>query len=229
MKIENQEIATQVMFKLNKVDNDFTQKELDNITELFLDYNSLQETSFNLRHLTLFTNIKDLTFINFNFSNYDLNVLNKIKTLQSLTFDRCHFKEASILKDFKLISLSLINCNINNYDFIYKMKSLKMLSIVKGSILLNNLNKLNKLEFLQLSASNIEDVKSKLKIKSLKNLYINNTPIIDLSNIQYIKNLNILSLSQNQFDANKLLLEPLMKNGLTIKNEGMVNFEVGGE
>ena len=46
IKIENENLANYVMFKLDKLDNEFTEQELNQITEVVLDYNESRESSF---------------------------------------------------------------------------------------------------------------------------------------------------------------------------------------
>ena len=44
--IENENLANYIMFKLNKIDNGFTEEELNKITEVVIDYNNENESSF---------------------------------------------------------------------------------------------------------------------------------------------------------------------------------------
>ena len=106
IKIENKNLANYIMFKLDKVDNSFTEQELNTITEVVIDYNNETDSSFLfLEELSKLKNIKYITLRNgyiFN-DNYNLIILwvNFIYCVMDMLLIKhmqiiiCHFLEAS--------------------------------------------------------------------------------------------------------------------------------------
>lgn len=231
MKIDCKVLANYIMFKLDKLENNFTQDELNLIEEITIDYNEIREEEqyFDFKNISLFSNIKSLELINFYIDKNDLEILLNMNKLTNITFEKCEFENADLISGLKIVSLSLINCNINNYHFIYIMKNLEELSIINGSIIIDGINKLNNLKYLQLSYSKILDKHKYLLLKKLKELYIDNTNIVNLNFLQYLEELERLSISKKQFVNNKKLLEELNKKKVLIKNENMVDFNFNGD
>ena len=75
IKIENENLANYVMFKLDKLDNEFTEQELNQITEVVLDYNESRESSFIfIKELEKLKNLKSITIRNGYIYNNDYNI-----------------------------------------------------------------------------------------------------------------------------------------------------------
>lgn len=231
MKIDCKVLANYIMFKLDNLDNNFTQEELNLIDEITIDYNQIREEDefFDFKIISFFPNLKNLELINFYIDKNNLEILLNMNNLSSVTFEKCDFENADLIAGLKVTSLSLVNCNINNYHFIYIMKNLEELSIINGSIIIDGINKLNNLKYLQLSYSEILDKHKYLLLKKLKELYIDNTNIVNLNFLLYLEELERLSISKNQFVNNKNLLEELNKKKVLIKNENMVDFNLDGD
>ena len=61
INIENENLANYIMFKLDKVENGFTEQELNQIFEVVIDYNNEIDSSFVfLEELTKLKSIKVL-------------------------------------------------------------------------------------------------------------------------------------------------------------------------
>ena len=57
--IENENLANYIMFKLDKVDNGFTEQELNRIADVVIDYNNETDSSFVfLEELSKLKNLK---------------------------------------------------------------------------------------------------------------------------------------------------------------------------
>lgn len=229
MKIEiiDEILSNYLMFKLDKDTNSFTEDELSSIDELFLDCHKIKD--FKLRDLLLFPNIKKLTLRNYHIKTRDFPVLLELKKLKELVFDNCIIENPNIISGLNITKLSLINCNIHDYSFVYVIDQLKELTIINGNIDISKLNKLEKLRYLQISDSNIIDSNIKLNGLNIEKLYIDNTNIIDLSFLNRFYSLKILSIDENQYNSNKELIDNLIADNVSVLLDGLTSIEEGGE
>lgn len=223
--LKNKRLADYVMFKLDKIDNEFNQEELDKIIEVVINLNEVDDRSILFKELSYFRNLKELSFYDGIIFNNDFEYLLNMNKLNSITLVKCDIENADLLATLKLNSLSLVNCKINNYDFIYLMQELVNLSIVSGSINIEKLNRLSKLRILEISYSNISGDILKIDLKTIEELYIDNTNITDLYFVSKLNKLNTLSVDDMQILENKYLIMELIKRDISVLNENMV--EVG--
>lgn len=222
--IKNENIANYVMFVLDKLDNEFTEEELNTITEITIDYEEILENNSILKELLLFRNLNTLNLRNAFIYNDDYNYLLNLEKLNNLYLDRCKFENADLIASLKLKSLSLINCEINNYLFVNLLTELEELTIINGEVNIDNINKLTKLNYLQLSYSNILGNELVIKLDNLKELYVDNTNIRNLTFTNNLLNLNRLSIDEFQYKYNNQFIKQLRNRNISIYNENMVEF-----
>ena len=222
--IKNENIANYVMFVLDKLDNEFTEEELNTITEITIDYEEILENNSILKELLLFRNLNTLNLRNAFIYNDDYNYLLNLEKLNNLYLDRCKFENADLIASLKLKSLSLINCEINNYLFVNLLTELEELTIINGEVDIDNINKLTKLNYLQLSYSNILGNELVIKLDNLKELYVDNTNIRNLTFTNNLINLNRLSIDEFQYKYNNEFIKQLRNRNISIYNENMVEF-----
>ena len=222
--IKNENIANYVMFVLDKLDNEFTEEELNTITEITIDYEDILENNSILKELLLFRNLNTLNLRNAFIYNDDYNYLLNLEKLNNLYLDRCKFENADLIASLKLKSLSLINCEINNYLFVNLLTELEELTIINGEVDIDNINKLTKLNYLQLSYSNILGNELIIKLDNLKELYVDNTNIRNLTFTNDLLNLNRLSIDEFQYKYNNQFIKQLRNRNISIYNENMVEF-----
>ena len=222
--IKNENIANYVMFILDKLDNEFTEEELNTITEITIEYEEILENNSILKELLLFRNLNTLNLRNAFIYNDDYNYLLNLEKLNNLYLDRCKFENADLIASLKLKSLSLINCEINNYLFVNLLTELEELTIINGEVDIDNINKLTKLNYLQLSYSNILGNELIIKLDNLKELYVDNTNIRNLTFTNNLLNLNRLSIDEFQYKYNIELIKQLRNRNISIYNENMVEF-----
>ena len=227
INIENENLANYIMFKLDKVDNGFTEEELNEITEVVIDYNNETDSSFAfLEELSNLKNLKTITLRNGYIFNDNYNIFLNLNNLSEFVFENCEFENADLIASLKLKSLSLINCKIESYSFVNVLENLEELSIINGSIEIEKLNMLNHLKYLQISYSNITD-STELNINTLEELYIDNTNITNFNFSNNLLNLKRISIDEKQYINNKELFNNLIKRNILVFNENMVEF--GGE
>ena len=124
--------------------------------------------------------------------------------------------------------LSLVDCPIQNYSFLKLFKNLEQLILINATIEFEILNCLHLLNYLQLSYSTIVDQNHFLHLEKLKFLYIDHTNISNLSCIQGLFQLKVISIDKNQYQYNKKLIESLLKKNIRILNEGILEFKMRG-
>lgn len=227
IKIDNENLANYVMFKLNKSGNKFTQEELNEIFEIVIDYRDEDDSSFVfLEELRKFNNLKSIT-LRYGFIHDDnYNIFSCLKNLSEIVFDNCKFEDADLIASLNINALSLINCDIRSYDFIDSFDDLRELTIVSGNVKFSKINNLNKLRYLQLSYSNIINLfdNSILNIDSIEELYIDNTNINDFSFLNNMSKLKKVSIDAKQYENNKKIFNNLIKKNILVYNENMVLF-----
>jgi len=225
--IKNENLANYIMFKLDKIDNGFTEQELNQITDVVIDYNEESESSFAfLEELMKLKNLKTITLRNGYIFNDNYNIFLNLKSLSEFVFESCEFENADLIASLKIRALSLINCKIESYTFVYLLTSLEELTIINGEIEIEKINMLNNLRYLQLSYSNIID-NVDLNIRELEELYIDNTNINNFIFFRNLLNLKRISIDERQYNENKNTFDSLIKNNILVLNENMVEF--GGE
>ena len=222
--IDNENLANYIMFKLDKVDNGFTEQELNEITEVVIDYDKEIDNSFIfLEELRKLKKIKSITLRNGYVFNDNYTIFLNLNNLSEFVFENCEFENADLIASLKLKSLSLINCKIESYLFVNVLENLEELTIINGSIEIEKLNMLQHLKFLQISYSNITD-NTELNINTLEELYIDNTNINNFKFLNSLLNLKRISIDENQYNKNKVLFNNLIKSNILVLNENMVEF-----
>lgn len=219
MRIESFNLSNYIMFKLNKIDNEFSEEELNKIVEVIIS------SEDSLDDVILFNNLYDLTICDKFIENNFFKKLFNLKKLKSINFIRCEFENADLISSLNLNNLDLVDCNINNYKFIYIMSDLISLTVINGEIDFDLINRLKLLKYLNVSYSNISNDKAYLKLKDLEQLYINNTSINNFSYLINLINLKLLSVDEKQYKNNLDIINKLKERNVDILSEGILSFE----
>ena len=104
------------------------------------------------------------------------------------------------------------------------MLSIERLTIVGGIVDASNLSSLNKIEYLRLSHSRVDNIEM-FSSNTLKYLFIDNTNIQDISFIRNYPNLELLSLSDNQELYNQEIIKEISKS-IRIIRDSVIEMEV---
>ena len=219
MRIESFNLSNYIMFKLNKIDNEFNEEELNKIDEVIIS------SEDSLDDVSLFNNLSDLTICDKFIENNFFKILFNLKNLKSINFTRCEFENADLISSLNVSNLDLVDCNINNYKFIYIMSDLVSLTVVNGKIDFDLINKLKLLKYLNVSYSDISNDRAYLKLNDLEKLYINNTSISNFSYLINLINLKLLSVDENQYKNNLDIINKLKERKVDILSEGILSFE----
>lgn len=219
MRIESFNLSNYIMFKLNKIDNEFNEEELNKIDEVIIS------SEDSLYDASLFNNLSDLTICDKFIENSFFKILFNLKNLKSINFTRCEFENADLISSLNVSNLDLVDCNINNYKFIYIMSDLVSLTVVNGEIDFDLINRLKLLKYLNVSYSDISNDRAYLKLNDLEKLYINNTSISNFSYLINLINLKLLSVDEKQYKNNLDIINKLKKRNVDILSEGILSFE----
>ena len=219
MRIESFNLSNYIMFKLNKIDNEFNEEELNKIDEVIIS------SEDSLADASLFNNLSDLTICDKFIENSFFKILFNLKNLKSINFTRCEFENADLISSLNISNLDLVNCNINNYKFIYIMSDLVSLTVVNGEIDFDLINRLKLLKYLNVSYSDISNDRAYLKLNDLEKLYINNTSISNFSYLINLINLKFLSVDEKQYKNNLDVINKLKERNVDILSEGILSFE----
>lgn len=224
--IENENLADYIMFSLDKIDNGFTEEELDKITEVLLDFESEKEKSITfLEDFSKLKNLKSITLRNGHIFNKIYNIFLNLRKLDELVFENCRFENPNLIASLELKSLSFYNCRIESYLFINLIKTLEELTIIKGKISIDNINLLKNLKYLRLSSSTILD-NGDLNINNIKELYVDDTNLDNFSFLTNLSNLKKLIIDEKQYINNKKLFSKLSNNNLLILNNNDIRFNI---
>ena len=126
--------------------------------------------------------------------------------------------------DLKVKEVGFINCGIVDYSFVYEMSDLESLSIVNGLVSISGVNKLKKLEYLQLSYSVMMDIET-FDLPFLKELHIDNTNFMDTSNLENLTNLQRIGISEEQYIEGKKFYKELIQKGVLVLNQNLLEFD----
>ena len=152
--------------------------KLPNLIKLICDFNP----NINLR-LHRHENLKFLDCSN--------NNLSSVPIYFKLTNLICSNNNISFLSGYQ--DLQILDCSNNNIIYIEAFKNLTYLDCSNNN--LEELNEYPKLGILSCSYNRLKE----LKAYPLTQLYCNNNLLTKLDNLEAYKNLNILSISRNQF------------------------------
>ena len=228
IKIDNTDLANYIMFKLDKEDNSFSVEELGEIDEIIINPINIngEYEKINLEVIKYFSNLKRILFKNLTINENIITDLVSIKSLESIYFEKCEFENVNMLIVLKTKEIGFINCEIVDYSFVYEMKNLQSLAIVNGLVSISGVNNLKKLEYLQLSYSSMIDIET-FNLPFLKELHIDNTNLMDTSNLENLIKLQRIGISEEQYVEGEKFYKNLIQKGVLVLNQNLLEFNEG--
>lgn len=210
IEINSRQLNNYLTYKLDKLEEQYTEEELKQVDELVIE----NDMNLDLSVLKYFENLKTLEIRNLEINDNTLNIILSLNSLTNLRFQLCEIENISKIKDLNLTSLHLDCCKIKNYEFIYELINLQELTLTGVEIDINKLNNLTNLKYLNISHSTCtNDI---LDIQNLEHLYIDNSNIKDINFTENLANLKELSLSNEQYEDKKELIERLKQKEVEI-------------
>lgn len=211
IKIESRSLNNYLTYKLDKLEEVYTEEELSTVDELVID----NDENLDITVLKYFINLETLEIRNMTIDNDTLNIILSLKKLKDLKFQLCEIENPNLLKEIKLLGLHLDCSKIDDYSFVYEMTELESLTLTGLSNLdIDKLNKLINLKYLNISHTQCTD--DVLNIESLEELYIDSSSIKDINFTLNLPNLKTLSLSKEQYENKKEIINKLKSKNIEI-------------
>lgn len=215
MKFNSKQLNDYIMFKLDKLEDEYTIEELNQIEELVI------EDTLDINSLIFFNNLKNLEFRNIEIEHDTIDILLKLDNLKDIKFQLCTFKTIDNLNILKVKGFHLDCCKITDYSFIYEMLELNELTLTGlDNLNISKINKLTKLRYLNISHSKC--INEPINIYNLEELYIDNSSIKDIFFTKELPNLKVLSLSKEQYEDKNDLINELKQKNIEILDYGIM-------
>ena len=211
---------------LDQSDNAFDEEDLLSVEELVLSSRNLAD-EFNfvdIYELRYFPNLRVLKVSNMDITEAYLDFLIEFKMLKELTFESCNFDKCEKIKYLRVEKLSMIDCDVDDESFVYEMKNLRSLDIVKGFLNFEKLNKLQGLKKLNISSSTIV-CGDELNLNNLEEMLLDFSNITDLKFMLDLDGLKKLSASREQLANNQKTIAELFDRGVDIFENNMVKLQ----
>ena len=211
IEIKSRSLNNYLTYKLDKLEEIYTEEELATVDELVID----SDENLDITVLKYFKNLKELEIRNLMISNDTLDIILSLNNLKDLKFQLCDIENVDRLKGLNLKGLHLDCCEMEDFSFVYEMINLESLTLTgEVNIEINKLNNLINLKYLNISHTICtNDV---LNIEKLEELYIDNSNINDISFALNLNNLKVLSLSKEQYENKKELINELKSRNIEI-------------
>lgn len=211
IKFNSEQLTNYIGFKLDVLDNEFTQEQLNSLKELVIDY----EYGLDLDILKYFNNLESLEIRNFEINKETLNIILSMNNLKDLSFQLCIFNTTENMNMLNLKELHLDCCNIEDYSFIFDMINLERLTLAGlKNLNIYELNKLINLKYLNISHTTCSN--DVINITNLEELYIDGSSIRNIDFVLDLSNLKKLSLSKEQYENKNDIIEKIKNRDIEI-------------
>ena len=211
IKFNSEQLTNYIGFKLDVLENEFTEEQLNSLKELVIDY----EYNLELDVLKYFSGLETLEIRNFNIDENTINSILSMKNLSNLSFQLCTFETTNNLDKLNLKELHLDCCKMNDYSFVFSMQNLERLTLSgQENLDILKVNTLVNLKYLNISHTKCSN--DVLNLKSLEELFIDGSNIMNLNFVFELPNLKVLSLSQEQYDGKEDIIEKIKNRNIEI-------------
>lgn len=126
-------------------------------------------------------------------------MLLNLKKLNGLVLEDCEIENTNVLGILNLKSISIINCQVKDYEFLRLFKNLEELTLISEIVSITLINKLVNLKYLQLSYSNLLDTDD-IVLNNIEEVYLDNTNITDLNFLKNMPKLKRVSIDERQHE-----------------------------
>lgn len=197
IELKSNELKTDVYLKLNKDENtplydeDLNEIEVVHLNALdFLD----EPTDVEICDLVFFKNLKNCYLSNMYIKDEDLEILNSIKSLESLQLNNCSFSNNKKM-NLNLLSLIVNKCKDIKFKIFDNLVALESVRIVNcDNVELSGISKLSNLKKLYLQNLKLDQIDEIKDLKKLEYLNLNGSKIKNLINL----NNNKLKVEHNE-------------------------------
>ena len=225
MKIRNKNLALYLDFKLNKIGDEFTVSELEELKEFSLnqlnDFGEYEEVDLEI--LDYVPNVETLVLRNFKITDELLEKIKNIKNLKSISFERCSIDDFNKIGNLNVEFLSITGNPDLRTDFLKDSKKYKGLVLNDSDLIdIANLKDMSDLEFLHVSHSNIDNPEMIKNFNGLKSLYINDTDIDDISFLENMENLLTVGIDRDLYMFSGPVTNKLESKGTMFFDNGYI-------
>jgi Leucine-rich repeat (LRR) protein len=134
----------------------------------------------------------------------NLHGIKYLKNLKTITFANCSIDDFSEIKELQsIVSLKILNSKFTSIDFICDLISLEYLYLDNNKALINTakLKKLSNIKELYLLNSQISDISSIEYLTNIETLWVYNNQIKDISMLEKLVNLENLNARNNNIKS----------------------------
>ena len=224
MQIKNKDLAIFLFFKLNKIGNEFSKNELATLKELTLNQLDIQGMvkDVDIEILDHTENLESITFKNFSITDEIIDKLKKIKSLKTVTFEKCIISNFDRIGELDLDYLCITNNRFIRTDFL-KGKSYLGLVLTDSDLLdINNIQHMTSLSFLNVSNSHIENPNLIGNLQGLSIVHIENSDIKDISFLESLPNLRTVGIDKEKYDNNLDTIVKLKEKEVDLLEQGYI-------
>lgn len=192
MNINSKDIKRYVYLKLGKRETEeIKEEELNKITFLNLNYKNFKDeiNEYDFNDLKQFNNLKELTLNGFEITDEMIENINSISNLEILVINHSAFNTSKeITNDLKTLVITYTNANdLKNFKMYETLENLKMIS-----------------------CENV-DINELISFKSLKEISINSSNIINAETLNNFELLDSLNIDGSKIDTENLIIRKDVK------------------
>ena len=180
VELKSKELTEYVYLTLNKdrstplYDDDL--EHIKDVTLNAIDFLD-EPTDATIYDLIFFKNLKSCMIVNMTISENEIDLLNKMKSIESIQFTKCNLPKGKKL-NMNASYVIIDECNDFNVDILSDMSSVNRLRIVDcENINLSGIEKMSSIVDLYMQGLNINDIDFVTNLSSLEYLNLNGTKV----------------------------------------------------
>ena len=200
VELKSKELTEYVYLTLNKdrstplYDDDIEQ--IKDVTLNAIDFLD-EPTDATIYDLIFFKNLKSCMIVNMTITENEIDLLNKMKSIESIQFTKCNLPKGKKL-NMNASYVIIDECNDFNVDILSDMSSVNRLRIVDcENINLSGIEKMSSIVDLYMQSLNINDINFVTSLSSLEYLNLNGTKVKESTKVLYGLNIKVEHKDKN--------------------------------
>ena len=227
ISLKNTNVAEFVEMKLDKIENSFSERELNEIMELVYDTYTINEEVLedDLADLKYFKGLKKLYLMNVDISKESAKNIFILPSLEEISFEKVNFLYTDFIANLNVKEISFVNTNIEDYSFFKTMTGLEKVELIGvKEVNLDYFDQYRNLSELDLGYSNILNVDKIKYFYYLNGLAVNDTNIRDLKFLEEFQHLKYVGLDKTQIEENAEIIKMLREKEVEIFIDNMIEY-----
>ena len=227
ISLKNRNVAEYVELQLDKLENSFSEQELNSIKELVYDNYTIDNEIIedNLSDLRYFRELRNLYLVNMDIEKDSAKNIFVLPSIEEIKFEKVNFIYTEFISNLKVKNIGFINTNLNDFSFLKQMDYLEKIEIIGAKeIKISFFEKMKKLQQLDLGYCNVLETEKIIELSNLEGLYINDT---NIKNIDFLLNFNLLKyvgLDEQQIDENAEIIKMIKEKGIKIFINNLIEY-----